>query len=372
MKKKSLRVLQIMGTLDMGGIENFIMNVYRNLDKELIQFDFVINESSKNYFEDEVLKLGGKIYKIPSIRKSGHFKYFRELRKIFKKEEYKIVHSHYNTLSGLILKEAKKCKVKNRIAHNHTAPLKNMEYYKGISGLYKRYSKSLISKNATKKIACSKLAGDWLYNKSQFIVLNNGIKVSDYTYSLEKRKSIRNELLVEDNEILLGHIGRMDKNKNQEFIIEIFLKLSEINSKYKLCLVGDGAERKKLEKKVKKMKLENKVVFLGIRNDVKRLLQGFDLLLFPSLYEGLPVTLIEAQASGLKCFISDSITNEVDMGCELINYISLDKTSIEWASIINNNKEYIRKNTSEFIIKNEYDIEMIVKKMEKMYLVMDI
>lgn len=369
MESKPIRILQIVAKMDMGGLENFLMNIYRNINKSLIQFDFIVNDDDKNYFEDEIYKMGGKIFKIPSIRKSGHFKYFRSLRKIFKKEQYKIVHSHYNAVSGFILKEAKICKIKNRIAHSHTAP--GVEFkYKGIMGLYKKYSKSLINKNVTERFACSKLAGEWLFEGEKFKIINNGIVAKDYKYNSEKRKKIRKELKISEEEIVIGHVGRVDREKNQEFILDIFFKLIEINKNYKLFLIGEGVLRKKLEKKVKDLNVEEQVHFLGVRNDVKDLLQAFDLFIFPSLVEGLPVTLVEAQAAGLKCFISDSITKEVDLGCDLLNFISLEKSAEEWARFIDNNKKYERKNMFKIIQESGYDMEKNIKEIEKMYLSM--
>lgn len=368
MKNKTIRILQIVASMNMGGIENFLMNIYRNIDKKKIQFDFLVSDEGKNYFEDEILNLGGKIFKIPSIKKGGHLKHFKELKKILKTENYQIIHSHYNAISGLILKNAKKVGVKTRIAHSHTAPGKDFKY-RGISGLYKSYSKSLINKNATHRFACSELAGKWLYGEnSEFKVIKNGIVAKNYIYNEKKRITIREKLELKNNEIGLGHIGRFDEQKNHKFLIEVFKSLNNLKSNYKLFLIGDGKLRKEMEDKVKDMKLEDKVIFLGLRKDIPDLLQAFDLFVFPSLMEGLPVTLIEAQASGLKCFISDSITKEVDLGCNLLNFISLQKTSEEWANIINENSIYERENTLKFVQSNGYDMTINIKEIEKMYL----
>lgn len=363
-----LRVLHVLGTLDMGGIENFLMNIYRNIDRNKIQFDFVINDREKeDIFEKEIISLGGKIYKIPPIVKVGHFKYFKALRDIFQKNNYSIVHSHYNAISGFILHEAKKVGIKNRIAHSHIALDKNCNY-KGLVGLYKKYSKSLINKNSTLRFACSKKAGEWLYDKEKFQVINNGIITKNYIFNPKIRELKRKELNIKENEIIIGHIGRFNLQKNHKFIIEIFHKLIKLDLNYKLILVGDGELKKEIEEKVKKMNIEDRVLFLGIRRDVNELLQAFDLFLFPSLYEGLPVTLIETQTSGLQSFISDIISKEVDLGCNLIHCLSLNRSAKEWADYINNNKIYKRENNINKIKQAGYDSEENAKKMLERYL----
>lgn len=365
---KKLRILQITGTMNMGGIENFLINLYRCIDRSKIQFDFIINDTGKeNIFEKEIEILGGKIFKIPSIVNKGHFAYIKTLRKIFRENNYQIVHSHYNTISGFILNEAKKCGIKNRIAHSHTAPGKDIRYTR-LSGFYKMYSKSLINKNSTLRFACSKEAGQWLYGNNDFKIIKNGIIAKKYIYDIKIRENKRKELNLLKNDIVISHIGSFSDVKNHNFIIRIFNELVKLNSNYKLILVGDGELRTEIEKQVKNLNLIERVLFLGIRQDVNELLQAFDLFLFPSLYEGLPVTMIEAQASGLKSFISDTISKEVDLNCKLIEWLSLNKSAKEWAVYIDNNKKYERKNTFEKIKVAGYDSEENAKKIEKLYL----
>lgn len=366
--KELIRVLHVLATMDMGGIENFLMNIYRNIDREKIQFDFVINDRKKvDIFEKEIAKLGGRIYKIPAIVEKGHFTYIRALREILKKNNYKIVHSHYNAISGIILNEARKCGIENRISHSHIALDKSFKY-KGLSGIYKRYSKSLINKNATLKFACSKEAGEWLYGDKKFQVINNGIIAKNYIFNNEVRRIKREELGIKEYEIIIGHIGRFQPQKNHKFIIDVFYELLKLDLNYKLILVGDGELKKSIEDKVKLLGVEDKVLFLGIRQDVNELLQVFDLFLFPSLYEGLPVAMIEVQASGLQSFISDTISKEVDLECNLIKVLSLNQTAKEWAYYIDKNKIYKRENTVDKIKQAGYDSEENVKEIEKLYL----
>lgn len=363
---KPIRILQITGGMDMGGIENFIMNIYRNIDRTKVQFDFLIHQEKKQIFEDEILSLGGKIYRISSFGKVGHFGYLKALHKFFIEHlEYKIVHSHYNAVSGIILKEAKKCKVKKTISHSHIAYPK----YRFFEKIYKNYSKSFIKKNADIKFACSKLAGEWLYKKnSNFKVINNGIEPLKYKYNLDKRIEKRKELVLDKRDIVVGHVGRLDKQKNHKFLIEIFSELVKINNNYKLILIGTGELEKEIKEQIKNLNLEDNVRLLGVRKDVNKLLQAFDIFLFPSLYEGLPVTLVEAQGAGLKCFISDSVTKEIDLECGLTEFISLEKSPKEWAEIVDKNREYERKDTVEALRSHGYDMTQNAKELENLYI----
>lgn len=361
-----IRILQITGGMNMGGIENFIMNIYRNIDRSRVQFDFLIHQEEKQIFEDEIVSLGGKVYRIPSLGKVGHFKYLKELREFFNiHKEYKIVHSHYNTISGVILREAKRCGIKTRIAHSHTSYPK----YRLIERIYKEYSRLLIRGNANKRFACSQKAGEWLYGiNNEFEVINNGINPQEYLFNIKKRNEMRENLNLKTNDIVIGHVGRFSSEKNHSFLIDIFNELLKINKNYKLLLVGDGNTREEIEKKVQSLKLEDSVRFLGVRKDVKDILQGLDLFILPSVFEGLPVTLVEAQGAGLKCFISDSVTREIDLECGLTEFISLNKSAQEWAKMIDKNKDYIRKNTLNELRSHGYDMTQNAKELENFYI----
>ncbi|MDY3060765.1 MAG: glycosyltransferase family 1 protein [Fusobacterium sp.] len=366
MREEPIRILQITGGMNMGGIENFIMNIYRNIGRDRVQFDFLIHQEEKQIFEDEIISLGGKVFRIPSLGKVGHFKYIKGLREFFQShQEYKIVHSHYNTISGIILREAKKCGIKVKIAHSHTSYPK----YRFIESIYKNYSKNLINRNTEERYACSQKAGEWLYGKIEnFKVINNGIDPKEYKFNERIRKNIRNELKTKDNEILIGHVGRFSPEKNHEFIIDVFKELYSKNNKYRLVLVGTGDTEDKIKEKVKNLNLQEVINFLGVRKDVKNLLQGFDIFLLPSIFEGLPVTLVEAQGAGLKCFISDTVTKEIDLECGLTEFISLGKASKEWAEIIDKNREYIRKDTIDSLRVHGYDMTENAKNLENRYI----
>lgn len=365
---KPIRILQIVGGMNMGGIENFLMNIYRNIDRERIQFDFFIHNDEDAIFEKEIKELGGRVYKIPHITKSGHFQYIRNLKKFFKEHsEYEIIHSHYNEMSGFILKEAKKNGKFITIAHSHSSYPK---YKSLLEKIYKSYSISLINKNSDKKFACSKIAGKWLFGeKEKFKIIFNGIDSKKYVYDDNIRKNKRLILGVNETEKVIGHVGRLNFAKNHKFLLEVFKELCLQNKyKYKLLLVGNGELESEIRLKIKELKLESRVKLLGVRKDVNELMQAFDLLLFPSIFEGLPVTLVESQGASLKAIVSDVVTKDIDLNCNLIKFLSLDKTPQEWAEIIENEIDYPRGDMSQYIMDAGYDIVKNAQILEDEYL----
>ena len=364
--EKPIRVLQIVATMGMGGIENFLMNLYRSIDKKKVQFDFLILNMDNNFFENEIESLGGKIHKIESPRKSGYFKFIKNLKKFFlENQNYSAVHCHYNILNGIILNQAYKYGVKLLISHSHSTNSGNNILKK----ICLSYSKFLLGKICSRKFACSKNAGIWLYGKkSNFEIVCNGINSLKYKYNNEIKERKKKELDILEDKIVIGHIGTFREVKNHNFLIDIFFELHKKNKNYKLILVGDGDLKKKIKDKVDKLSLSKEVIFLGIRNDVNELLQIFDIFLLPSLYEGLPVSLVEAQATGLKCFISANITKEIDFGLDLIEFINLNKSALEWANIIEENRNYKRESKLEFIQKKGYDIKKTSEELIKIYL----
>lgn len=366
---KPIRVLHVLGSLDMGGIENFLMNIYRKIDKTKIQFDFLVHYSKKGFFEEEIKSLGGKIYRVKFINEVSHFEYLSQLNKFFKKyPEYKIVHSHYNTISGFILREAKKCNVPFRISHSHIANPK----YKFLDSIYKSYSKSKVNCNSNIKFACSNEAGKWLFGKNKkYEIINNGIDIEKFLFDFQVRKDVRRELGLKDDEFAIVNIGRFEKQKNQHFLIKIMKELQSETSKIKLFLVGDGPLRDEINSFSKNL---NNVVNLGIRSDISRLLNGMDLKIFPSLFEGLGIVAIEAQVNGLNVLASDRIPKEVDLGLNLYQELSLNSSLETWINMIKKLKletERTEKMGKMMALKNsEFNIEIVVKKLENFYMML--
>lgn len=359
-----IRILHINTTLNRGGIETMLMNYYRNIDRTKIQFDFIIQCEEKCDYEDEIAKMGGKIYRLKRIKPYNPWNFERDIYQFLKKHnEYKIVHSHINAFSKYVLRAAKRAGVPNRIAHSHTI-LKN----NNMRNIYKNIVKIGINKYATKRFACSKDAGKWLYGNADFEVLKNAIDIEKFKFNVVKRKNYRKELGIEENEIVYCDIGRFAELKNQSFLIDIFYNIQR-EQRAKLVLIGDGPLKEQLQQKVKKLGIENEVIFTGLRDDVNDIINAMDVFVFPSLYEGLGIVLVEAQSNGLKCFVSDTIPNEVII-LDNVKVISLKCDEYKWANIILEEKN-IQRSESVYKIKEAgYDVKENAKKLQKMYLEM--
>ena len=358
-----IRVLQVIRAMDVGGAETFIMNLYRNIDRSQIQFDFLV--SRDGFFDEEIRTLGGRIFKIPYLTDVGQIQYVKRLKEFFRTHhEYKIIHSHIDQVSGLILQVANKSDIPIRIAHSHSTRNTN-----GILGkIYKRYLQNKINKNATDLLACGDDAAKWLYQKraERAMIVKNGIEIEKFEFSNEKRKKIRNELKIQDSTVLIGHVGRFAKVKNHNFLIEVFKEYHNKNKNSKLVLVGDGPLRKEVEEKVEKLDLKDCVLFLGVRMDVNYVYSALDVLVFPSLFEGLSFTLIEAQGAGLPIYMSDNIDSKTKI-TERVKEISLKETPKQWAEQIEILPLETRKCELQKIEENGYDIKETARKMERLY-----
>lgn len=369
----SIRILHIVGIMNRGGLETLIMNIYRNIDRSKIQFDFLVTREESGAFDEEIKSLGGKIYNIPKMEKVGYTKYRKNLEWFFSNHpEYKIVHCHRNMLSGIYLKIANRCGIPVRISHSHNTRIIEKKNFKGIiKQCIKLYSKLYIKKNATDYLACGYDAAKWLYGeeiaKNNTLIINNGIDTDIFKFKQEIRENVRSNLGIDDKTILIGHVGRFELQKNHEFLIDIFNKVKIKNNDTKLCLVGDGSLKTEIEKKVIKMGLKESVFFMGIRNDINNLMMAFDILLFPSLFEGLPVTLIEAQTTGLNCIISDQISEECIL-TENVYVESLENTEEVWANKVIQINTNNREDMYEQIANKGYDINNTVEIITKFYI----
>lgn len=355
-----IRVLHVVTHMNRGGLETMIMNYYRNIDKKKIQFDFLVHRQEKADFDAEILAMGGKIYRISKLNPFGN-RYHRELDTFFEEHsEYQIIHVHQDCLSSIVLKVAKKHGVKVRIAHSHSSSQdKDVKY--PIKLIYRHF----IPKYATHLMACSQMAGKWMFCGEKFEVLNNAIDAKKYVFDEEKRKQVRNKLKIQESELLIGHIGRFCYPKNHSFLVDVFEKVSgKIDSK--LILIGDGPLREEIEEKVQKLGLTEKVIFTGVRSDIPDLLQAMDIFVFPSYYEGLPVTLIEAQAAGVPCLISDGVPIECKK-TDLVCQKALLKTPKEWGEEILEMIEIQRRDTYKEIVTAGYDIKENAKYLNKIY-----
>lgn len=355
-----LRVLYVNGGLmHRGGIESFMMNYYKNIDRNKVQFDFVVHGYGKGEYDDEIKAMGGKIYHLP-IKSKHPLKYKYELKKLFKNTDYKIIHSHLDAMSAWILKEAKNYGIPVRIAHSHNT--QHLTTNK-IKFAVNEYARKNINKYANYRCACSKEAALWLFGTEDVVYIKNAIDIDKFIYDEETRNKIRGELGI-GNELVIGHIGRFDYQKNHEFLINAFKMVVDNQKDAKLVCVGDGFLRTDIEKQINELGLRNNVILMGVCEDVYRILNSFDVFALPSRFEGLGIVLVEAQANGLKCLASDAVPKEANAGGN-VNYLPLD-CGIWCEAIINANN--CRNIDLNLLNSRGYNIKNEALKLQNIYL----
>ena len=353
------RVLCLISGMNVGGAETFLMKVYRQLDKTQYQMDFCVNVFGKCAYDDEIVSLGGKIYRIPS-KSENALQFKKQLAKIVKENKYDNVLRITSNAAGFWdLKIAKKAGATHTVARSSNSSDGN-SFFKS---MVHRICRVLLMKYVDVKIAPSDLAAIYTFGKRQYkkgnvSILRNGIDLDVYRYDKEGRKEKRKEFGIDDSTVLLGHIGRFEEQKNHSFLIDIFYEYQKLNKDSKLLLVGSGVLEKKVREKVRELDISQKVIFTGIRNDIPQILSAMDAFVFPSLYEGMPNTVIEAQATGLPCYISDTITKEADVTGN-IQFISLSKNGREWSESIIRENNYCRRDTEFKFKEHGYDIQSV-------------
>jgi glycosyltransferase involved in cell wall biosynthesis len=360
-----IRVLQVLASLDKGGAETMIMNIYRKIDRTKIQFDFVVNEHESEYaYESEIRELGGGIYHVPRYKVLNYLAYKLAWKRLLDEHPgWRIIHGHHTSSAFIYLRVAKSS---NRItiAHSHTAGCE-ITLKSGLKIIMRYWLRYI----ADYLFACSDKAAKWMFGKrSEFAkIINNAIDTQKFVYDETIRKDKRAELRLEAK-FVIGHIGRFQTPKNHEFLIEIFKVLRDKNDKAVLMLIGDGELRHAIEKKVNGYGLSSSVIFTGVRSDIPELLQTMDVFVFPSLYEGLGVVVIEAQAAGLPCIVANMIPGEAYV-TELIEEVSLKDSANVWADkILKYVDGYERQNTYREVKSKGYDIHETTKWLENFYI----
>jgi glycosyltransferase involved in cell wall biosynthesis len=361
-----IRILHVFGRLDIAGAETFIMNVYRNIDRSKVQFDFMLHTIDKCAYDDEVAALGGKIFRIPKYKILNHLKYKKEWHKFFRNNKtHKMIHGHMTSTAAIYLKVAKKYGI-TTISHAHNASLGKdfMSKIKDVLQLPLKHTTDYL-------FACSTVAGKWCYGKNvceknHFYIIRNAVDTEKFVYAQNVRESKRKELGIE-NKFVIIHIGRFEPPKNHDFLVNIYKTIYEKNHDTVLLLVGDGPLRGDIEKKVNHLGLKNNIIFTGIYSDIPAILCAADVFLFPSLSEGLGMVLIEAQTNGLHCIASDTVPGEAQI-TDLLEYISLIKSPIYWADkVLAYAKGYERKDMQEEVKKAGFDINKGSKWLEDFY-----
>ncbi len=350
-----VRILHILNELSNGGNVHFIMNYYRYIDRSKVQFDFLISTAEKGYFEDEIISLGGKVYHVCS--KKHLFKNFYETKKIVKLNGYDIVHRHTGSAFGYFdLRAAKRGGAKNLILHAHSSGAGNLLLHK-ISKIF--------FKTKCRRFACSDEAGIFLFGKKDFQVWKNAIDCEKFSFSNEKRKLKRRELELKD-EFVIGHVGCFEKVKNHIRLIQIFQKILEMKPNSVLVCVGIGSQIDNIKEQVKTLGISDKVRFLYARDDVSQLMSAFDIFVLPSLYEGLPLVVLEAQSSGLPCVLSNTVSNLAKI-TEDVSFCPLASDNQKWGKEILRYEKGIRKDTYGLLKQAGYDIVDQAIKLEQFY-----
>lgn len=362
-----IRVLHVLGGLNRGGAETMIMNLYRHIDRSKVQFDFVLHTTDKCDYEDEVSSLGGRIHFVPRYTGKNHFKYKEAWRLIFESySEYKIIHGHVRSTAAIYLKIAKKFRLVT-IAHSHS-----ISSGKGGKALIKNTLQYPIRYIADYRFACSEIAGEWLFGKracreGNYFIIKNSIDINEFVFRQDIRNEVRGRLNIA-GKLVIGHIGRFCTPKNHEFIIDIFKSLHIRNNNTVLLLVGEGELKSHIEKKVADLDLKDSVIFTGAMSDVSGYLHAMDVFLFPSLFEGLGMVLIEAQTSGLNCVVADTVPKEAFI-TDLVKVVSLSRSVEYWAeTILQYNKNDLRKNMGNIVEAAGYAITDNSRKLEKFYI----
>ncbi|WP_066067287.1 glycosyltransferase family 1 protein [Neobacillus soli] len=358
------RVLHVFTAMNVGGAETMILNLYRAIDREKVQFDFLVHTEEIGYYEQEILALGGRIFRLPYPRIKYIKTYQKQLYRLLTQNKFSAIHSHAHFFSGFILEVARKVLIPIRAAHSHTtSDGKQLTLPRRV---YQLYMKSNLLKNATHTFACSMTAGESLFGKSaKTIVLPNSFNLQAYEHV-----SQRNGGKPVDS-IVIGHVGRFDAVKNHSFFLEAFYHFKNKHPKAAAVLAGDGPERDKIQDLIQSYQLQDSVKLLGIRSDIPEVLSMMDIFLFPSKYEGLGNVVIEAQAAGVPCLVSDTVPTDVDLSMNLVTFKSLNDGAKAWAEevveIINIKERPGWDERKSHLAKFGYDVVETAKYLEKVY-----
>lgn len=345
-----------------------VMNYYRNIDRTKVQFDFMVHRQERGAYDDEIEALGGKIYRMPPVRPWTAKEYRAAVRKFYAGHpEYRIIHSHMSELGYYDFIEAEKAGVPVRICHAHNRP-----HGIDIKSPVRWFYKTMMRPHVSEFFMCGEESGLWLFgkgNQSKLVQMNNAIDAAQYSFDPMVRDSVRKDLGLSDDQIVIGHVGRFDVQKNHPFIIDIFNEVHAVNSQAILLLVGDDSNNSgmKIHEKVHRLGLDESVKFLGTRSDVAKIMQAMDVFLFPSLFEGFGIVALEAQAAGLPCIVSERIPPE----CMITKFIMQEKlttSAVKWADKILKMKTMRRESTFAEICNAGFDIKENARWLQELYI----
>lgn len=362
---KPIRVLHVLASLDRGGAETMIMNFYRAMDRSKVQFDFIVNQSDSVYaYEEEIRALGGYVYQVPRYKISNFIAYRKAWKQLLQTHpEWGIIHGHHTAPASVYIPIAKRLG-RLTIAHSHNSFVEENR----VKLLVRKSVLRPLRHQADYLFACSKLAGEWMFGSAaNFRVIKNAINTSEFIFSATDREQIRSELGI-GKSFLIGHVGRFFLQKNHQFLLHVFRKVCDQHEDCRLLLVGEGELKSEIEDLAEKLGIRDRVIFAGVRSDIPALLSAMDLFLFPSMHEGFPVTLVEAQANGVPIKASDAISDEVAI-TDLIEFISLDQDAGYWAEeVLTSRSKRGDEGSSGAIEAAGYDVKSNAKELWEFYL----
>lgn len=373
-----VRVLHVLGGTSLGGAESRIMDLYRQIDRSRVQFDFLVHSDEQprkpQFYDEEIQELGGHIYVLPKMKLYNYGAYRQAIKKFFKEHhEFVAVHGHMTSTAGIYLPIAKQYGIPRTIAHARSAGVD-----KGLKGLATRMMRLRLADKAEDCFACSKEAavsvfGQSAYDKGKVTLFPNAIDPDKFAYSEQKRRYIRDELGIGER-FVVGHVGRFHHSKNHEYLSHVFASFYE---KYRqlsgreavLLLLGEGGLMEPTRELCRELGIGKNVIFAGNRGDVETYYNAMDLFCFPSRFEGLPGTVVEAQASGLPCFVSDRVTREVGI-TDLVRYESIDESPECWADLMLEKAMHLdkRRSYAKEIAEAGFDVKRQAQKIQEYYL----
>lgn len=348
------------GTMDRGGVSTFMMNVYEKMHSEKIQIDFLVHTLSTGVRDEDILNLGGKIFRVPA-RGRNPLKNYRQIKQIMLNGKYDVVHAHADAGNSTILSIAKECNIPIRISHCHNTNYTNKSLLKRF--LNDQFKKQ-IPRYATHLWACSEKAGEWLYGNHSFEVIPNAIDVQKFIYSPQLSKDLRKELNLE-NKFVIGHVGRFDYQKNHDFLLKVFAEVINEREDAHLVLIGKGELEEVIKKQANQLGILDKISFLGESSNVNKLINVFDVGVFPSLFEGFSIAMVEMQVNGLPLVVSDNVPSEINL-TDNIRFLSLDETVKYWCKTILETKGRDTGAVDKIIAKG-YNLSDMVNKLTKTY-----
>ena len=363
-----VRVLQVLGGTSLGGAESRVMDSYRHLDRSRIQFDFCVHSQEEGFFDKEIESLGGHIYRVPRFQVVNWLAYRKAWKDFFREHPgYVAVHGHMTSTASIYLPIAKAAGVPLAIAHARSAGVDP-----GLKGAMTRFLRRNLGKKADVCLTCSRLAGEAVFGKKmveagRVTTVPNAIDAREFAFSEKKRKQKRAELGIGVQEFVIGHVGRFGHMKNHAFLLDVFAEICRKVPDSRLLLVGEGGLMDSVREKAASLGLSDRVIFTGNQAQVADFYMAMDFFVFPSIFEGLPGSVIEAQAAGLRCLVSDSVTDEV-LITPLAQARSLSDKASVWAQNVLERRSYEREQMEQAIKEAGFDVSDQVKFLEKLYL----